>query len=109
MKYREDPQWLVALINRDGPNCWYCGAQIARSADMILCDDGASYRAPDGMQSPTRDHLVPRSRRGSNRKHNLVLACAPCNVAKGARTLDEYRSVLEEKRHERVKFFGETA
>ncbi|WLW58557.1 RNA-guided endonuclease IscB [Streptomyces sp. YU58] len=29
------------------------------------------------------DHLRPRSRGGSNRVSNLVLACAPCNQAKG--------------------------
>lgn len=31
----------------------------------------------------TRDHFIPRSRRGSNRRRNIVLACRSCNVAKG--------------------------
>jgi hypothetical protein len=30
----------------------------------------------------TRDHFVPRSKRGSNRSHNIVKACRSCNVAK---------------------------
>ncbi|MDX2932921.1 RNA-guided endonuclease IscB [Streptomyces ipomoeae] len=34
------------------------------------------------------DHLRPRSRGGSNRISNLVLACAPCNQAKGNRPVD---------------------
>ena len=32
------------------------------------------------------EHLVPRTRGGSNRVSNLVLACAPCNVKKGTQT-----------------------
>ncbi|MFI1731452.1 RNA-guided endonuclease IscB [Streptomyces acidicola] len=36
------------------------------------------------------DHLTPRSRGGSNRITNLVLACAPCNQAKGSRPVDAF-------------------
>ena len=32
------------------------------------------------------EHIVPRSRGGSNRVGNLCLACAPCNQRKGNRT-----------------------
>lgn len=31
----------------------------------------------------TRDHLIPRSRGGSNRRDNIVASCAGCNGAKG--------------------------
>ena len=38
-----------------------------------------------------RDHLVPRSRRGtSNRVSNLAPACRRCNQAKGDRTAEEF-------------------
>ncbi|WP_334145818.1 HNH endonuclease [Hyphomicrobium sp.] len=34
-------------------------------------------------QHLTRDHFIPRSRRGSNHRSNVVRACRSCNVAKG--------------------------
>lgn len=36
------------------------------------------------------DHVTPVSREGSNGPENLQLLCAPCNQAKGARTMDEW-------------------
>jgi 5-methylcytosine-specific restriction endonuclease McrA len=36
------------------------------------------------------DHMVPRSRGGSGRVSNLVLACVPCNQAKGGRDVREF-------------------
>ena len=36
------------------------------------------------------EHIVPRSRGGSNRISNLTLACAPCNLKKGTRTAEEF-------------------
>lgn len=36
------------------------------------------------------EHLTPRARGGSDRVSNLVLACEPCNIAKGARTAAEF-------------------
>jgi 5-methylcytosine-specific restriction endonuclease McrA len=35
------------------------------------------------------DHLVPKSRGGSNRVSNLVIACHACNQAKGNRSIEE--------------------
>jgi 5-methylcytosine-specific restriction endonuclease McrA len=36
------------------------------------------------------DHVVPRSKGGSNRVSNLVMACRSCNQAKGNQTLEEF-------------------
>jgi len=36
------------------------------------------------------EHIVPKSRGGSNRVSNLTLACDPCNKAKGNRTATEF-------------------
>jgi hypothetical protein len=36
------------------------------------------------------EHIIPRSRGGSNRVQNLTLACHPCNQAKGSLTAEEF-------------------
>lgn len=36
------------------------------------------------------EHLVPKSRGGSDRASNLTLACEPCNVRKGTQTAEEF-------------------
>ncbi|MFI6008225.1 HNH endonuclease [Streptomyces sp. NPDC051243] len=36
------------------------------------------------------EHLRPRSRGGSNRLANLVLACVPCNEAKGSKSVEVF-------------------
>ncbi len=51
---------------RDGFQCQYCGEHL---------------RA-EGL---TFDHVVPRSRGGRTTWENVVAACAPCNLRKGAR------------------------
>ncbi len=56
-----------ALLDRDGPWCFYCSR-------------------PFGPELPsTLDHVVPRSRGGPNAIGNLVLACGPCNNRKADR------------------------
>ncbi|NTG86182.1 HNH endonuclease [Agrobacterium rhizogenes] len=39
------------------------------------------------------DHLFPRSRGGSDKPDNIVIACAPCNLAKGDKTLLEWMAI----------------
>jgi 5-methylcytosine-specific restriction endonuclease McrA len=36
------------------------------------------------------EHLIPKSRGGSDRASNLVVACEPCNKRKGNRTAEEF-------------------
>jgi 5-methylcytosine-specific restriction endonuclease McrA len=36
------------------------------------------------------DHVVPLSRGGADLPHNLLPACAPCNLGKGALSLAEW-------------------
>ena len=56
-----------ALFARDGWKCVYCG-----SAGRL-----------------TLDHVVPRSRGGDSVWENVVTSCAPCNLKKGNRLLEE--------------------
>lgn len=57
------------LLEKFGRQCVYCGAK-----DVAL----------------EIEHIVPKSRGGSNRASNLTLACRPCNQTKGNQTASEY-------------------
>lgn len=59
-----------AVLERDGRICRYCGAPDASDAD----------------------HVLARSRGGTNHPSNLVAACRTCNTSKGARPLEEWLS-----------------
>jgi 5-methylcytosine-specific restriction endonuclease McrA len=65
-----------ALFARDGWRCAYCGTSGGRL---------------------TLDHIVPRSRGGDSVWENVVTSCAPCNLKKGNRLLDEVEMVLRTK------------
>ena len=65
---REYQAHFDVVFERDGGVCVYC-------------------ESPD---HPTIDHVVPRSRGGTDELSNLVLACRRCNSAKGARTPQEW-------------------
>jgi 5-methylcytosine-specific restriction endonuclease McrA len=62
-----------ALFARDGWQCVYCGTNGGRL---------------------TLDHVVPRSRGGDSVWENVVTSCAPCNLRKGDRLLDEVKMEL---------------
>ena len=57
-----------ALFARDGWRCVYCGTTSGRL---------------------TLDHVVPRSKGGESIWENVVTACAPCNLRKGDRSLQQ--------------------
>jgi 5-methylcytosine-specific restriction endonuclease McrA len=57
-----------ALFARDGWRCVYCGTTQGRL---------------------TLDHVVPRSKGGESVWENVVTACAPCNLRKGDRSLED--------------------
>lgn len=62
------------VFARDRGRCRYCGCQ---TNSQWLQDH------------PSIDHIVPRSRGGSNHIGNLVLACRRCDHTKADRTPDE--------------------
>jgi len=57
------------LLEKWGRRCAYCGAE---NVPLEI------------------EHIVPKSRGGSNRVSNLTLACRACNQAKGNRTAEEF-------------------
>jgi 5-methylcytosine-specific restriction endonuclease McrA len=74
----------VKVWDRCGGLCHYCG-------DPMM-------RMPNERKSFTLDHVVPRSRGGSNHLGNLVGSCAECNQDKGSLTGEEYAAVLTVRR-----------
>jgi len=52
------------------PKCAYCDCELK-------------------WETATLDHVVPRSKGGTNAMDNLVLACQPCNVRKADKALEE--------------------
>lgn len=65
-----DVQRVRAYV-RDGGRCVYCRAEL--SFDEVHTD-----------------HRNPRVQGGSNRLQNLATSCAPCNLAKGPRTVRQF-------------------
>lgn len=59
----------AAVLARDCYKCVYCGSENER------------------LQL---DHVVPRSRGGSDDRENLVAACRRCNMSKGTKLLSEW-------------------
>jgi 5-methylcytosine-specific restriction endonuclease McrA len=76
--YREMPLTRRNLFQRDGHRCQYCGCT---------------------GQQLSIDHVVPRSRGGSDSWDNVTTACLPCNVRKGNRTPREAGMPLARKPH----------
>ena len=75
------PRSVIALsrkniIKRDHHQCQYCGK----------------------MEGPlTTDHVIPKTRGGTDSWENLVCACATCNKKKGGQTLKEAGMTLVKK------------
>ena len=64
--------WQVRsyVFHRDGRRCAYCGTVKAERYEL--------------------DHIVPKSRGGTNRVSNLVVACQSCNIAKGNMPVEDF-------------------
>lgn len=65
------------IIKRDGYKCQYCGRK----------------------ESLTIDHVIPKSRGGTDQWDNLVTCCSTCNVTKGNHTPREANMPLMSKPH----------
>lgn len=77
------------IIKRDGSTCQYCGTK----------------------KSPlTIDHVLPKSRNGSDTWENLTTACVQCNNKKGNRTPSEagMKLLAEPKHPNRIIFFKQS-
>lgn len=71
---------LEQIIAECGDACHYCRKQTRLNFTT-------SVNAPDHA---TLDHVVPKSKGGTNDRSNLVLACNACNNAKSDRSYDDF-------------------
>lgn len=82
------------IFKRDGFKCQYCGAHPPSVLLHI-------------------DHINPVADGGGNEIDNLITACEPCNIGKGARPLSDIPKSLSEKakevseREEQIKGFND--
>ena len=95
-------------------NCFYCGIALEKiryehtpNANCSKCGGTGEFKhlhfgivkCPCNVHSMignwVRDHMMPKSRGGSNRKDNLADCCFTCNSQKGRKTVEEYRAYLE--------------
>ena len=64
-----------SVLARDKGACCYCARKLTRS-------------------EATYDHVIPRSQGGKTTWDNVVIACIPCNQAKGGRTPEQAKMHL---------------
>ena len=70
------------VIIRDGINCMYCNTELSLN-DMTI------------------DHIIPRSKGGSNTLVNLTISCTSCNTERGNLHIEEW---CKRKRLSKSKF-----
>ena len=83
--FRQLPLTRRNLFQRDHHTCQYCGAR-----DQPL----------------SIDHVVPRSRGGTDTWENVTTACLSCNVRKGNRTPKEAAMPLHRAPHRPLSSFS---
>jgi 5-methylcytosine-specific restriction endonuclease McrA len=73
------PEQYKALHDGQHGRCCYCGVEF------------------DNEHPSTLEHKTPLSRGGAHETANWALACGPCNVKKGRRTVAEYELFMLEE------------
>jgi 5-methylcytosine-specific restriction endonuclease McrA len=81
---RREPNWkrplMQALAQEEGRWCHYCRDDLNWPWEQEVFDHTTA----------SIDHVVPRSKGGTDDFDNLVLACPSCNSSKGTRDYDEF-------------------
>ncbi len=82
-----------AVFAKTGGRCFFCGVHVKLNEDDSLPRDWLILRSRGNNRIMVPDHAYPKVRGGEDRADNRVPACRPCNTAKGALTVDEFRFV----------------
>lgn len=100
-KIKPDSLKYNLLAAKTNGHCWYCGVKLKLDAAGFL-------------KSRTIDHVIPRSKGGTDIFSNLVPACTKCNQDKADLSLKQYRKVKSQRltyrraNDRKVIFYGET-
>lgn len=73
--------------NQQRGRCFWCGTRLRLPADS----------QPSSLHLPpaTTEHLIPKSRGGTNVRANIVSACGNCNHKRGNMPIPEWLEVLK--------------
>jgi 5-methylcytosine-specific restriction endonuclease McrA len=80
---------LRARLLRKNPRCWFCGMGFPPEHITLPADDSPDGKREREHAEPTVEHLLPRSRGGTSRRDNLVLAHRFCNNMAADKTPEE--------------------
>ena len=80
---RIDDRFRLAIFKRDGFVCHVCG----RYTDLDACDVSPP-RVTHDHNYPSVDHVIPKSKGGTDYPSNLKCACISCNKGKKDKTDD---------------------
>lgn len=84
---KEKRRTAARHLLRHGDASWF--PRFKRQWRLVLCATGHACVGCGRKDIPvTKDHIVPRHLMGRHDIHNLQPLCWPCNLAKGARTVD---------------------
>lgn len=78
-KDKERKKIQTAILERDGPCCFFCGKETVEGEDRSI------------------EHILSIAHGGNNNKANLTIACIPCNQAVGDMTVVEKIKYREER------------
>ncbi|MBU2685790.1 MAG: HNH endonuclease [Gammaproteobacteria bacterium] len=88
MAYAED---RALIYNKYDGHCAYCGKKIDLDSNWAI------------------DHIQPRAHGGSNKPDNYNPACFQCNMAKLAKTPDEWRESMGLQSARQIRYWREKA
>jgi 5-methylcytosine-specific restriction endonuclease McrA len=81
------------IYERDRWRCVWCRCEVAQlgmrgvkgvSVEGVVFTDGLQLR------QASIDHVVPRTRGGSNNSSNLITCCVACNAVRGDQSVPEF-------------------
>jgi len=83
----------MRIYARDEWRCVWCAERVTT---IRITGGSATAVEVDGvmLRQATIDHVVPRSRGGSNRPGNLITSCMQCNAKRGHRSVPAFAVAL---------------
>lgn len=93
------PSTRRRIYERDGYRCVWCNGAVERPTKALeerrIMGAVLNGREPEPVVGKASiDHVVPRSRGGSNRPGNLITCCCACNAKRGSRSAPVFAVVL---------------